>query len=144
MDFLRCVVERITYQNEDNGYSVIKVRVKGFSDLVTVVGSMASVNVGCVLSVRGEWKVDNKYGKQFNAVSWNETLPATVYGIEKYLGSGLIKGIGPVYAKRIVEQFGVDTLQIIEDNPDELIKVNGIGEKRVEMIKKAWGEQKET
>jgi len=143
MDFLRCVVERITYQNEDNGYSVIKVRVKGFTDLVTVIGSMAGVNVGSVLSVRGEWKVDNKYGKQFNAVSWKETLPATVYGIEKYLGSGLIKGIGPVYAKRIVEQFGVDTLQIIEDNPDELVKVSGIGEKRVEMIKKAWGEQKE-
>ena len=143
MEFLRCVVERITYQNEDNGYSVIKVKVKGFYELVTVVGNMAGVNVGCVLTVRGEWKNDAKYGKQFNAVSFEETLPATVYGIEKYLGSGLIKGIGPVYAKKIVKHFGAETLQIIEDRPDELINVGGIGEKRVAMIKKAWVEQKE-
>ena len=143
MDSLRCVVERITYQNEDNGYSVIKVKVKGFYELVTIVGNMASVNVGCVLTVRGEWKNDAKYGKQFSAVSWEETLPATVYGIEKYLGSGLIKGIGPVYAKKIVKHFGAETLQIIEDEPDDLINVSGIGEKRVAMIKKAWLEQKE-
>ena len=143
MDLLRCIVERITYQNEDSGYSVIKVRVKGFSDLVTIVGNMTNVNVGCVLSVRGEWKNDSKYGKQFNAVSFEETMPATIYGIEKYLGSGLIKGIGPIYAKKIVKQFGADTLQVIEEKPDELINVSGIGEKRVAMIKKAWLEQKE-
>jgi len=143
MDFLRCVVERITYQNEDNGYSVIKVKAKSFSDLVTVVGNMTGVNVGCVLSVRGEWKNDSKYGRQFSAASWEETLPASVYGIEKYLGSGLIKGIGPIYAKKIVERFGAETLQIIEENPDSLIDVGGIGSKRVTMIKKAWAEQKE-
>ena len=143
MDFLRCVVERITYQNDDNGYSVIKVKAKGFADLVTVVGSMAAVNVGCVLSMQGEWKTDAKYGRQFSVIKWEETLPATVYGIEKYLGSGLIKGIGPMYAKKIVEKFGEDTLQIIEETPDELINVDGIGGKRVAMIKKAWIEQKE-
>ena len=143
MDKLRCVVERITYQNDDNGYSVIKVRAKGFDELVTVVGSMAGVNVGCVLSLAGEWRVDAKYGKQFGVAQWEETLPATVYGIEKYLGSGLIKGIGPMYAKKIVAKFGEDTLKIIEESPDNLIEVDGIGGKRVEMIKKAWVEQQE-
>lgn len=143
MDFLRCIVERITYQNDDNGYSVIKVKAKGFLDLVTVVGNMASVNVGCVLSLQGVWKNDSKYGRQFNVVKWEETLPATVYGIEKYLGSGLIKGIGAIYAKKIVEKFGVDTLQIIEETPDRLIEVSGIGAKRVHTIKRTWHEQKE-
>lgn len=143
MDFLRCSVERITYQNDDNGYSVLKVRAKGFTDLVTIVGSMAGVNVGSVLSLQGQWKNDSKYGKQFSVIKWEETLPATVFGIEKYLGSGLIKGIGAVYAKKIVEKFGVDTLKIIEETPDNLITVSGIGTKRVERIKTAWIEQKE-
>ena len=143
MDYLQCVVERITYQNDDNGYSVIKVKTKGFTDLVTVVGNMSSVNVGCVLSLQGEWKVDSKYGRQFSVFKWEEKLPASIYGIEKYLGSGLIKGIGSMYAKRIVEKFGEETLQIIEENPDELINVSGIGAKRVYMIKKAWVEQRE-
>jgi len=143
MDFLRCVVERITYQNDDNGYSVIKVAVKGFIDPVTVVGSMAGVNVGSVLSLRGEWKTDAKYGKQFSVSHWEETLPATAHGIEKYLGSGLIKGIGPVYARKIVDRFGLDTLTVIEEKPDSISDVPGIGAKRVEIIKKAWTEQKE-
>ena len=143
MDFLRCGVERVTYQNDDNGYSVLKVNAKGFSDLVTVVGNMAGVNVGSVLSLQGLWKNDSKYGKQFSVIKWEETLPATVYGIEKYLGSGLIKGIGAVYAKKIVDTFGVDTLQVIEENPDSLINVSGIGKKRVDRIKTAWIEQKE-
>jgi exodeoxyribonuclease V alpha subunit len=143
MDSLRCVVERITYQNADNGYTVIKVRARGFSELVTIVGSMAGINVGCVLTVRGQWKNDSKYGRQFGAESWEETLPATIYGIEKYLGSGLIKGIGPIYAKKIVAKFNEETLNVIEEKPDDLIKVEGIGIKRVEMIKKAWLDQKE-
>ena len=101
MDRLRCVVERITYQNAENGYSVIKCRAKGFADLITAVGSMADTHVGAVLTLTGTWKVDAKYGRQFSIESYEETLPATVYGIEKYLGSGLIKGIGPKYSKRM-------------------------------------------
>ena len=143
MERLRCVVERITYQNEQNGYSVIKCRAKGYQDLVTVVGSMAEVHVGSVLSLTGSWKVDAKYGRQFSMETYEETLPATVYGIEKYLGSGLIKGVGPKFAKRIVEQFGADTLNVIEENPDRLIEVAGIGKLRVERIKSSWQEQKE-
>ncbi|MDO4523637.1 MAG: AAA family ATPase, partial [Eubacteriales bacterium] len=143
MDFLRCVVERITYQNAENGYTIIKCKAKGYNDLVTVVGSMPDVHVGSVLSIQGQWKVDSKYGRQLNAVKWEETLPATTYGIEKYLGSGLIKGVGPKFAKRIVAQFGADTLEVIETEPDRLLEVAGIGQKRVERVKKSWQDQKE-
>jgi exodeoxyribonuclease V alpha subunit len=143
VDTLRCVVERITYQNEDNGYTVLKVRAKGFRDLVAVVGNMASVAVGSVLTVRGEWRSDPKRGRQLAAAAYEETLPATALGIEKYLGSGLIKGVGPVYAKKIVAQFGERTLEVIETEPACLIEVPGIGKKRVGMIKRAWQDQKE-
>ena len=143
MDHLRCVVERITYQNPENGYSVIKCRAKGYSDLVTVVGLMPETHVGAVLSLEGAWKVDSKYGRQFTAEKFEETLPATVLGIEKYLGSGLIKGIGPKFAKKIVQQFGKETLDVIEGNPDALIEVPGIGQQRVNRIKESWAEQKE-
>lgn len=140
---IRCVVERITYQNPDTGYSVIKVAVRGQSELVTVVGNLMDVSIGSVLLIDGNWKVDARYGKQFTAEKWEETLPATVYGIEKYLGSGLIKGIGPHYAKKIVAMFGTDTISVIEDAPDRLIEVHGIGKKRVEKIKESWEKQKE-
>ena len=143
MEKIRGVVERITYADEDKGYSVIKIAVKGYSDLVTVVGNMASVSVGTVITADGEWTLNPKFGRQFNASAWEESVPATVYGIEKYLGSGLIKGIGPKYAKLIVSKFGEKTIEVIEETPDELINVPGIGKKRVSMIKKAWQEQRE-
>lgn len=143
MDHLRCVVERITYQNADNGYMVLKCAVKNAQDLVTVVGIMPDTHVGSVLALEGVWKVDAKYGRQFSVEKFEETLPATVYGIEKYLGSGLIKGVGPKFARRIVEKFGKDTLDVIEENPDALIEVEGIGRVRVERIRKSWEEQKE-
>lgn len=140
---IRCVVERITYQNPENGYTVLKCRVKDYSDLVPVVGSLLDANVGSVLLVEGNWKVDAKYGRQFVAENWEETLPATVYGMEKYLGSGLIKGVGPKFAKRIVQKYGVDTFAVIEDNVELLIEVEGIGRKRVQMIAESWERQKE-
>ena len=143
MQKIRCVVERITYQNPENGYSVLKCRVKDYSDLVPVIGNLVDANVGSVLLVEGNWKVDSKYGKQFVAENWEETLPATVYGMEKYLGSGLIKGVGPKFAKRIVQKYGVDTFAIIEDNIELLIEVEGIGHKRVQMIAESWERQKE-
>jgi exodeoxyribonuclease V alpha subunit len=143
MEHISGIVERITYKNEENGYCVIKIKSKGFYDLITVIGSIASVNVGSIIKVHGEWKNNAKYGKQFSVNSYEEVIPATTTGIEKYLGSGLIKGIGPVYAKKIVKQFKENTLKIIEENMDELLKVPGIGEKRLEMIKNTWLEQKE-
>lgn len=105
MQKLRCVVECITYQNPENGYSVMRVKVKGYSDLVTLVGNLLEVPVGSVLLCEGEWKVDKQYGNQFVASSWEEVIPATIYGIEKYLGSGLVKGIGPKFAQLIVSKF---------------------------------------
>ena len=140
---IRCVVERITYRNAQNGYTIIKTRIKGFSELVPVVGNLLDVHVGSVLLVTGEWKVDTKYGRQFTAASWEETLPATVFGIEKYLGSGLIKGVGPKFARKIVAQFGAQTLEIIETDSERLIEVPGIGNKRVAMIRESWEKQKE-
>ncbi len=143
MESLNGVVERITFFNEDNGYSVIKIKSQAFPELVTVVGKMGCVNIGSVLNLQGQWIFDSKYGKQFEAHIFTEAVPATTAGIEKYLGSGLIKGIGPVNAKRIVKRFRADTIRIIEEEPGRLHEVEGIGPKRIEMIKKAWEEQKE-
>lgn len=137
------MVERITYQNAENGYSVLKCRAKGYADLVAVVGTMPEVYVGSVLTLGGSWKVDAKYGRQFSVETFEETLPATAYGMEKYLGSGMIKGIGPKFAKKIVNTFGDRTLEVIEHEPDLLLDVPGIGKLRVERIKKSWAQQKE-
>ena len=140
---LRCVVERITYQNPENGYSVLKVHAKGYDDLVTVVGNLLDAAVGSVLLAEGNWKVDSRYGQQFMAEKWEETLPATVYGMEKYLGSGLIRGVGPGYARRIVQKFGEDTFRIIEEDIQALTAIPGIGSKRIRTIAESWERQKE-
>ena len=136
-------IERITYTNEENGYTIARVKVYGRKDLVTVVGNLISPTPGEILKMQGEWVSHPKYGEQFKIVQYQTQVPASVYGIEKYLGSGLIKGIGPVMAKRIVKRFGKETLEIIEKDLESLREVEGIGEKRVEMIRSAWEEQKE-
>ena len=140
---LRCVIEHITYQNQENGYSIMKVKVKDYSDLVTLVGNLLDVPVGAVLLCDGDWKVDKKYGRQFVCETWEEVMPATVYGIEKYLGSGLVKGIGPKFAHLIVEKFGTETIEIIEDNIERLREVPRIGKRRVEKIRESWEKQKD-
>ncbi len=111
------MVERITYTDEEKGFSVIKIKASGYSNLITVVGNISSINVGSVITAKGNFITNKKFGKQFSVTSWEETLPSDVYGIEKYLGSGLIKGVGPKFAKLIVETFGSDTLIILEHNP---------------------------
>lgn len=143
MPKLRCVVERITYQNPENGYSVMKVKVKGYDDLVTLVGNLLDVPAGSVLLCEGDWKVDKRYGSQFVCQTWEEVMPATVYGIEKYLGSGLVKGIGPKFAQLIVKRFGLDTIEVIETDIERLYEVPGIGRKRVEKIRESWEKQKD-
>ena len=143
MDKLQCVIERITYRNDENGYSVVKCNARGYSDIVTAVGIMPDVHVGSVFNLFGFWKVNPKYGKQFCFQECEETLPATINGLKKYLGSGLVKGIGPVYAGRIVEHFGDKTLYVLDNAPDKLAEVPGIGPKRIDKIKKSWYEQKE-
>ena len=140
---LRCVVEHITYQNEKNGWSVMKVKVKGYDNLVTLTGSLLDVPVGSVLLVDGDWRVDPKYGQQFVAQSWTEVMPATLYGIEKYLGSGLVKGIGPAYAKAIVSRFGLETIDVIENDIERLLEVPRLGKKRMEKIRDSWEKQKD-
>jgi len=136
-------IERITYTNEENGFTIAKVKVYGQRDLVAVVGNLMSPTPGEILKMRGEWTNHPKYGEQFKIVHYKTAVPASVYGIQKYLGSGLIKGIGPVMAKRIVKKFGKETLDVIEEEIQKLVEVDGIGKKRIEMIKNAWEEQKE-
>jgi len=136
-------IERITYSNEETGFTIARVKVHQQRDLVTVVGNLAAPFAGAILTMEGQWVTHPKFGEQFKVARYHTSVPASVYGIRKYLGSGLIKGIGPVMAKRIVGVFGEQTLDIIEGSIARLAEVEGIGEKRVEMIRKAWQEQKE-
>ena len=140
---IRGQIERITYYNEENGYTIAKMKVQGRTGLVTVVGNLFSVSPGEMLEVTGYWDHHPRWGEQFRAVTFQTLVPATAKGIERYLGSGMIKGIGPVMAKRLVAHFKDDTLQVIDETVDRLQEVPGIGEKRVEMIKNAWDEQKD-
>ena len=140
---LRGVVERVTYANPETGYSVVRLAVKGRLDLVTVVGELADVNAGESLELEGEWTRHKQYGRQFRVRGYRTVLPATAEGIEKYLGSGLVKGVGPVMAARIVHKYGVDTLDVIEHEPRQLLDVLGIGPTRVARIEQAWAEQKQ-
>ena len=116
LNSLRGQIERITYSDEENGYMVAKAKVKGQRDLVVITGSFMHLSPGEILSLKGEWKKHPKYGKQFNVKEYKTEVPGTVYGIQKYLGSGLIKGIGPIMAKRIVKKFGENALDIIENS----------------------------
>ncbi|MEG3437796.1 ATP-dependent RecD-like DNA helicase [Pannus brasiliensis CCIBt3594] len=141
-EYLTGVVERITFHAEGSGYTVARVQCPRARELVTVVGSFADIQAGQTLKLEGIWKEHPKYGQQFEVERYTETKPATLTGIEKYLGSGLIKGVGPVTAKRIVAHFGLETLEIIENDLARLIEVPGIGKKRVMMVQKAWAEQK--
>jgi exodeoxyribonuclease V alpha subunit len=136
-------IERITYTNEENGFTIAKVKVYGQRDLVTVVGNLMSPTPGEILNMQGEWVNHPKFGEQFKVVEYRTSVPATVYGIRKYLGSGLIKGLGPVMAGRIVQKFGKKTLDVIENEIEMLAQVEGIGKKRIALIQKAWDEQKD-
>ncbi|MBN1959894.1 MAG: ATP-dependent RecD-like DNA helicase [Deltaproteobacteria bacterium] len=136
-------IERITYSNEDTAWSVIKLQVAGCFEPVTVVGNLMSVQPGENLRIVGDWVNDKKYGLQFKAQSYTTIIPANIAGIKKYLGSGMIKGLGPVMAERLVKQFGINTLDIIENHFNRLSEVEGIGQKRSQMIKEAWEAQKQ-
>ncbi|WP_432140754.1 SF1B family DNA helicase RecD2 [Streptomyces sp. bgisy084] len=137
------VLERITYANEENGYTVARVDTgRGSGDLLTVVGALLGAQPGESLRMEGRWGSHPQYGKQFTVENYTTVLPATIQGIRRYLGSGLIKGIGPRIADRIVEHFGTDTLDIIEREPGRLVEVPGLGPKRTKLIGAAWEEQK--
>jgi exodeoxyribonuclease V alpha subunit len=140
---LEAVLERITFANEETGYTIARVAAdRGGPDLITVVGALLGAQVGESLRLTGRWVSHPKYGRQFDVHSYTTVLPATVQGIRRYLGSGLIKGIGPVMAERMVTHFGVDILRVIEGEPGRLIEVPGLGPKRTSLIATAWEEQK--
>jgi exodeoxyribonuclease V alpha subunit len=141
-ELLQGVVERITYHSEESGYTVARLKSPRTSELVTIVGDFANIQAGQTLQLQGTWREHPKYGQQFQVSQYRETKPATLTGIEKYLGSGLIKGVGAVTAKRIVAHFGLETLDIIENHIERLIEVPGIAKKRVKLIQTAWETQK--
>jgi len=143
MDELKGRIERITYSNEENGYTVARIAVKNRRDLVTVVGALPSPQPGQELHLKGEWTNHPRFGEQFQAKHCTTSAPATATGIRKFLASGLIKGVGPVMAGRIVDTFGEDTLRILDEEPERLAEVEGIGHKRVEMISRGWREHQE-
>jgi exodeoxyribonuclease V alpha subunit len=136
------LIERVTFFNEDSGFGVLKVKAKGYRDFVTVVGSLPSVSAGEWLTAQGRWVQDREYGQQFCAEMLTSTPPTSKEGIEIYLGSGMVKGIGPVCAKKLVDKFGAGVLDIIETASARLEDVDGIGPKRRKRIKAAWDEQK--
>ena len=136
-------IERITFTNEENGFTIAQVKVPERHELVTVVGTLMAPMPGEILEMRGEWSDHPKFGRQFKVVEYRTRVPATVYGIRKYLGSGMIKGLGPVMAGRIVDRFDQKTLDIIETDIQRLLEVEGIGKKRIDMIAKAWDAQSE-
>jgi exodeoxyribonuclease V alpha subunit len=138
---LEAVLERITYANEETGYTVARVATGRSSDLLTVVGPLLGAQPGESLRLRGRWASHPQYGRQFQVEAYDTVLPATIQGIRRYLGSGLIKGIGPRMAERIVDHFGETTLEVIEQAPGRLVEVPGLGPKRTGMITAAWAEQ---
>ena len=142
MDKLQCEIDRITYHNEKNGYTVVKVNAKGYENIVAAVGTMPEVHVGGSYILRGDWKIDPKYGMQFMFQEYEEILPTTIDGIKKYLGGKLFKGIGPAYAEKIVNFFGEETLNILDDKPERLAEVPGIGAKRIESVISSWIENR--
>jgi exodeoxyribonuclease V alpha subunit len=139
---LNGVLEHITYTNEDTGYTVARVATERGGDPVTVVGPLLGAQAGEHLHMEGRWRNHPLYGRQFEVRSYRAVLPATVQGIRRYLGSGLIRGIGPKMAERIVDRFGVDTLRVLEEDPGRLRSVPGLGPTRTAMIEQAWEEQK--
>jgi exodeoxyribonuclease V alpha subunit len=138
---LDAVLERITYANQDTGYTVARVATGRSSDLLTVVGPLLGAQPGESLRLQGRWASHPQYGRQFQVEAYTTVLPATIQGIRRYLGSGLIKGIGPKMAERIVDHFGPATLEVIEQSPGRLVEVPGLGPKRTAMITAAWAEQ---
>ncbi len=135
-------VERVTFHNEENGYSVLRFYAQGQAEPITVIGNFSAVSPGESLRLTGWWTTHPQYGDQFKVVDYAVTRPATVAGIQKYLGSGLIKGVGPITARRIVEHFGERTLEVIEGDISRLSEVKGVSRKRIEMIRKTWEEQR--
>src|SRR5579875_818514 len=143
LDQIEGTIERITFHNEENGYTVARLLPEGARDVVTILGNFSNPVVGESLICHGTWTRHPQWGSQMQVQRYEVIRPATAFAIEKYLGSGMVKGVGPVMAKRIVAKFGEEALDIIEYKPRKLLQVAGIGEKRVAQITRAWNDQRE-
>ena len=135
-------VERVTFHSESSGFCVLRVKVKGHRDLVTVIGSAASITPGEYIECEGTWVNDRQHGLQFKTQQLRVVPPTTLEGIEKYLGSGMVKGIGPHFARKLVRAFGEQVFDVIEREPERLLALDGIGPKRQARVTQAWAEQK--
>ena len=136
------LVERVTFHSPDTGFCVLRVKVRGHRELVSVLGSAASIQPGEFIQCSGRWDNNRDHGMQFKTTFLKVMPPSSIEGIEKYLGSGMIKGIGPHFAKKLVKAFGEDVFDVIEEKPERLLELNGIGSKRVERITSGWSDQK--
>ena len=136
------IVERIVFENPENGFIVGRMQVEGHHELLTFVGNMMAVSPGETIRISGDVVDDQRFGRQLRVNQYQTVLPNSLLGIEKYLGSGLIHGIGPKYAKRLIDAFGIETLKVIDEQPERLRDVEGIGKKRANQIREAWSEQK--
>ena len=141
-DVLAGLVERVTFHNAENGFCVLRIKARGHRDLVTVIGHAATISAGEWVTASGDWVNDHTHGQQFRSRFMRTSAPTSIDGIEKYLGSGMIRGIGPVYAQKMVRAFGEKVFDIIEAQPDRLSEVTGIGAVRAKRITDAWAEQK--
>ena len=141
-EVLAGAVERVTFHNPGNGFCVLRVKARGHRDLVTVVGHAAEISAGEWITVSGQWHNDREHGLQFKAAFLRASAPTSAEGIEKYLGSGMIRGIGPIYASKLVSAFGAEVFEVIEQSPDRLLEVPGIGKVRAGRIAQAWADQK--
>src|ERR1700716_2356979 len=141
-EILAGLVERVTFHNTENGFCVLRVKARGQRDLITVLGHAAMISAGEFIQASGAWQNDRTHGVQFRASFLKAMPPTTTEGIEKYLGSGMIRGIGPVYAQKLVRAFGETVFDVIEAEPDRLREVTGIGPVRAQRITSAWAEQK--
>src|SRR3982075_60761 len=141
-EVLAGLVERVTFHNAESGFCVLRVKARGHRDLITVVGHAAVIAAGEWVTASGEWVNDRTHGQQFKSRFMRTSAPTTTEGIEKYLGSGMIRGIGPVYARKMVKAFGEKVFDVIEAEPDRLHEVTGIGPVRAKRITGAWAEQK--
>src|SRR5215210_647971 len=141
-EVLAGLVERVTYHNAENGFCVLRAKARGHRDIVTIVGHAATIAAGEWITASGEWINDRTHGQQFKARFLRTSLPDSADGIEKYLSSGMIRGVGPVYAKKLVRAFGEKVFDVIEATPDRLREVDGIGPMRATSILAAWAEQK--
>ena len=143
MEILEGSLEHIVFRNEENGYTVGKVLPVGQAEVCTVVGSLMGVQVGETLICQGKWRSDKRFGKQFAVEQFEVKIPSTTRGIEQYLSSGSVAGVGAAFAKRIVDHFGEDTLAIFDMAPHRLLEIEGIGKKKLERMQTSWSKQKD-